>query len=335
MFTSDPSQHLTYTKEEKAEFSRFASYHDKEISDIFRGYFTSRWPERGILYHYTRPQGAIGILESQSVWASSAPWLNDRNEIHNGAHFLRLALSDYASKNDLSGIMAQFFSDSWKTPNYYDDIYISSFTEHQDASVFWLAPYCTEEDNNGKRVAGRGVAFGFHAEALIYGTRLNYQIFPCIYDDEKKIEMFSSAYRKCMEILHHHLNNGYKAAVVAECLVDIFYRNTLIYLPFFKNRTWRAEAEWRIVPHDFEQKVLKKKVVPNNPNRQIVELKWDQNPMPEERIPEIIKGRSLPIVEIVMGSEITDQEVRQICNLLEAKGYKDIPITQSQCDIRQ
>lgn len=335
MFIRDPSQHLNYTKEEMAEFSKFASYHGKEISDIFRGYLTSRLPDRGILYHYTRPQGAIGILESQSVWASPTPRLNDRNEIHNGADFLRLALSEYASKDDLSGIMARFFSASWKAPDSYDDIYVSCFTEHQDASVFWLAPYCMEEDNNGKRVAGRGVAFGFDAETLIYCTRLNYQIFPCIYDDEKKIELFSSAYHKCMEISHHHLNNGYKAGVVFKCLADIFYNNTLTYLPFFKNRTWRAEAEWRIVPHDFEQKVQKKKVAPNNPNRQIVELKWDQNPMPEERMPDIVKGMSLPIVEIVIGPEITDQEVEQICSLLETKGYKNIPITRSQCDIRQ
>lgn len=43
-----------------------------------------RWPSSQPIYHYTTPQGLLGIVQSHSIWASEAAGLNELDEIHKG-----------------------------------------------------------------------------------------------------------------------------------------------------------------------------------------------------------------------------------------------------------
>ena len=44
----------------------------KQIPDI---------PEDTIIYHYTSPEGILGIIESNSLWATDINYLNDSSEL--------------------------------------------------------------------------------------------------------------------------------------------------------------------------------------------------------------------------------------------------------------
>ena len=42
-----------------------------------------------ILYHYTTASGLVGILQSNRLWATSAIFMNDVNELNYGTKFIK------------------------------------------------------------------------------------------------------------------------------------------------------------------------------------------------------------------------------------------------------
>jgi len=66
--------------------------------------------ERGVVWHYTDARGALGIIESGSLWATSAAMLNDTDEFRHGLHLIatlwQQVSNDYVQANIVEGWLA-------------------------------------------------------------------------------------------------------------------------------------------------------------------------------------------------------------------------------------
>jgi len=117
------------------------------------------------VYHYTSAEGLKGILESKSLWATNAAYLNDFREIEEGINKIKSLKSSlkkyaetkleeiYAKHKNLPLAVAQKAMQSEKVhlANYFlqflwdiieknplDEIYTTSFTTEKDSLNHWL-----------------------------------------------------------------------------------------------------------------------------------------------------------------------------------------------------
>lgn len=103
-----------------------------------------------LLWHYTTPEGLLGILRSGEIFATGLPYLNDSTE---GSYMTELTLSE------LSQRMNSDMANAVQIP-------LASLAEHQPLAV---ACFCKHGDLLGQWRAyagGRGFAIGFDTNAL-------------------------------------------------------------------------------------------------------------------------------------------------------------------------
>ncbi len=102
-------------------------------------------PER--LYHYTDIHGLMGILESNSLWASAAYYLNDSSEIEYGCSLLLKELPHWVELNKGSkrfaarilAILYGVFSHPHSKLSRSSNIYVACFCEGDNLLSQWRA----------------------------------------------------------------------------------------------------------------------------------------------------------------------------------------------------
>lgn len=131
------------------------------------------------LYHYTNSSGLKGILESSSLWATDAEFLNDSQELQFGRTELCDALRTYAEN--------LFPSDRTPEsgPEYSRATIVRSavqYLEVGDVNVpvrterIYVTCFCPDSDLLSQwrgYASGGGYAIGFHSEALLDQGPLN------------------------------------------------------------------------------------------------------------------------------------------------------------------
>ena len=124
-----------------------------------------------ILYHYTAPEGLLGIIESRTLWATDAEFLNDAQELQFGRAELREALLRAAEELSAdSGAYDAAVSRATVMRSAADHLEPPGglWLEKQAHSVH-VACFCEAGDLlsqwRGYGQSG-GVAIGFRAEAL-------------------------------------------------------------------------------------------------------------------------------------------------------------------------
>jgi DUF2971 family protein len=120
------------------------------------------------LYHYTTPEGLMGIVKNQELWATSVFFLNDIAEFKHGIELGRDHLE-------------ALFNNTEKTKD--TTIYVCSFSEEPDDLSQWRA-YCPMG----------GFAIGFPKERLwkLAGHR-GYSFGGCIYSAKDKTQVITLA----------------------------------------------------------------------------------------------------------------------------------------------
>lgn len=189
-----------------------------------------------MLYHYSSSAGILGILESQSIWASTTDGLNDLKEIDHAADVLNHCFSNWlraSGRTDEERIKAI----SRKLLDHrgrFTGICVCSFSEDGDLLSQWRA-YGAD---------GRGISMGLNSillqrDANAAGLLLG----RCVYD-------YDSQYKVCSEFLQQLLNvfsvNWDECAIedgMAE-EVAVFLQTTGVFL---KHPAFKDEAEWRLV----------------------------------------------------------------------------------------
>jgi hypothetical protein len=185
------------------------------------------------LFHFTDCQGLIGILTTQTLYASLATSLNDASETKYAISRLRSRLTTGSVPlKHLNPARLLKHSDERNFSRDYR-AYICSFCGAAEA-VHWL--------HYGR--SGTGVALGF--ESLGLAVVNQFGLYPVIYDVEEQDKLVSAVIQLADEYAGEH-GARFKGGDLFEQLAVSYLR---LVAPRMKDPSFKAENEWRLFSNE-------------------------------------------------------------------------------------
>ena len=213
------------------------------------------------LFHYTSQAGLLGVLGTQSVWASHTSFLNDSSEC---LHAFDIAKDMAQSILDGDNYLDAF---SWELCRRLrllraPDFFITSFSEKPDLLSQWRG-YCP---------SGSGVCIGVDLNLLkVFCEDRGYRFERCIYDRDAlshKIQMLIDQCWKMFpapslsrpefvalstskaiaftEDYQDFISFG-GGQLEADSAIEWFCSELIQLAPLYKNEGFHEESEWRVV----------------------------------------------------------------------------------------
>lgn len=131
------------------------------------------------LWHYTTPEGLIGIIKSNSLWATDVSYLNDSTEFMHGINIARDIIKDRISSldGDEKKHLKRFDTDlSFIGPDHKRPVYVCSLSKAENELSQWRA-YCR----------GGGFSIGFPRQGLVGAIQdQHFELKECIYDESEQ-----------------------------------------------------------------------------------------------------------------------------------------------------
>lgn len=221
-----------------------------------------RMPATGVLYHYTTADGLKGIIENSELWASSAYFLNDPNEITYGCDLLKTVLDNWFTKAQAHGERNSFrsalvtelctvFGEDLLEKKIIGPIYLGCFCEDDNLLSQWRAYGPCGGYSIGFRVPTVetvSLGPGFRPEPNTYTAkwaRVEYekseQVKNCTAILDQMLAVLDSETANAIQTIDDHPFCGY--AAFAKAIKEILLEEILR----FKNEAFRVEKEWRII----------------------------------------------------------------------------------------
>lgn len=188
------------------------------------------------LSHYTSGLGLMGILDSQSIWATNIHQLNDAKEFRHAVGMAQEALRAEGKNGtprtmevvrELCGLLERSQALS---------VHVVSFSEDGDALSQWRGycpdgfGYCIEFDRNMLAEVAEGAGFSLRR---------------CVYDQAAQRAWLSRWAERCLKIaLKHTEPVDAETSLAEKCAPHI--TQLLLEAPFFKHHTFAEEREWRM-----------------------------------------------------------------------------------------
>lgn len=206
----------------------------------------------GSLYHYTKPEKLLSILEFGTIRFSNALFLNDKEEVTYSYRLIGTLIEEMPELNrDLFSKIKEHFYHRYKNIIDGDDssgnkyeYYTISFSTDNDNLTLW--------NNYSKGQTYTGYNIGFCKKDLI--ADMEKQGFPSVYGNiiynrntqltilKMIFEKWNKEFEKLSRARSSQKNNDKKLDVLFE-LIDIL---SVISL-FFKNPHFKDEKEYRII----------------------------------------------------------------------------------------
>ncbi len=222
-----------------------------------------RAPPAGLLFHYTTADGLKGIVEQNQLWATSAYFLNDSEEITYGYGLLKEVLDGWIARNPkaenslclgLARDLQRSFGQDLLNKDIVHPIYLACFCEEDNLLSQWRAYGQAGGYSLGFKVQQEGASQGVTPEPCVYTARwvkVDYdreqQVNKCRELLETVMPIFDNAETAgAIAALRFHGRLGYDALrkVVAEMLMEESLG--------FKNKAFEVEKEWRVVVRERE-----------------------------------------------------------------------------------
>jgi len=144
-------------------------------------------PTTEMLYHYTTPDGLIGILKTGTLWATNAFYLNDSSELIKGVGIAKGHLHDAskASNDPLKIARIKWLLNDIRnvgTPINKKSVFVCSLTTQNDQLSQWRA-YCR----------GGGYAIGFPLDQLRDFVQTQHcELQECVYGEAEQHTLMTS-----------------------------------------------------------------------------------------------------------------------------------------------
>ena len=193
---------------------------------------TRKPPDR--LYHYTSPEGLLGIVKRREIWATHTQYLNDVREF---SHAVRMAGEELERMMGLPGNaerhrVLQSMKDSLEGIESVN-VCVASFSEEGDSLSQWRA-YCGE---------ATGFSVGFSGEFLRSIIGDMFWLVPCQYADGVQKQFVKTLLKDVLiENQNRHLRDEADLPPGGNFLAYL-----MRYAPILKHRSFEDEREWRIV----------------------------------------------------------------------------------------
>ena len=217
------------------EVSFYEDYESTDLDKVLSQKIQSD-PKR-YLYHYTNQQGAYGILESKTLWASDPIFLNDAQEIRLGISALDKAFKKIKNEKhkDCERVrrahlwLTEIKDEQGKVSKELTlgRAYTVSFTTKADDLSQWRG-----------YGGAAGVALGFEL-TLLEGALPKPFFAPIIYGDEETFtNLLYEDILYTLENLKHADSIDYTEALITRYAT---------FLPLIKHKAFKDEDEWRMV----------------------------------------------------------------------------------------
>ena len=191
------------------------------------------------LYHYTSPEGLLGIIKNKSIWATNVRYLNDSKELFEASDIAKELLDEIIEDRDYfdcRGLMQEMKEQVGTAASRY---YVCSFSEDADSLSQWRA-YCPPSG---------GYALGIPSYQLAsLAKERGWYFVKCVY----KRGLAKSIIK---EVIFSFLNdfrsktdrpNSENSKLVTETAI-----NFQIYIAkiggIIKNDAFQKEQEWRLI----------------------------------------------------------------------------------------
>jgi hypothetical protein len=193
------------------------------------------------LWHYTSPEGLLGIAKTAQIWGSHAYWLNDAQEQEIARGFARQFLDHAIQTGNYSDSDERHRLDEMRKhgtpPQPNKQAFSVSFSAKADELSQWRA-YCPD---------AAGYAIGFpsvHLRAV--GEEQGFYLGPCVYNTDP------DAYQIVAEIVSYHrqawqLARSGSLVQATETATRGLYEDLGRWGPLFKHFSFSDEQEWRLI----------------------------------------------------------------------------------------
>lgn len=193
------------------------------------------------LYHYTSIDSLIGIVSSNSLWATEIKYLNDAEEFRYFTDLLRQKTLVYDASGNEVEIEANNQLRSWIRDWFVNGalVFTTSFTEKGNVLSQWRG-YCDH---------GKGVSLGFDPEAIMAcADGASFRLGRCIYDSKRHHSLATEVVDRLVKAAVKIGPDPTKA--VSQCYYGTFEvaaTDIIRIAVLTKHPAFAEEEEWRCV----------------------------------------------------------------------------------------
>ena len=216
---------------------------------------TLHYESRHALYHYTSPEGLLGILKNRKIWFTESSCLNDESEGKYIYEILKENLEDNNFNRDFVNLVY-----SWVLDNHLDeeresnyqgekDLYlICSFSTDNDALPLWNY-YTKTPSSRGYNIAFSPMKLDFAIRDKWGDSLLGWYFYQVIYNRKTQNHIVSDLLNLSNQIWENNKRNF----VMCENIVQ-WLRFTFERIRYgFKHPAFESEKEIRIILRMQEQ----------------------------------------------------------------------------------
>lgn len=225
----------------------------KILSPSVQAYLKTPVPDQ--LWHYTTISGMHAILETGEMYATDARFLNDREELVHSAKYADMVIQNQPYSQAVVDCVRQhvtrWFGVFLSLRNPYRN-YVTCFTSRKDDLSQWRA----------YSLGSTGASVGLDLRG-VYGAG---SLAPCIYRDEDKRRLLSDSFEEMFKVSEMHFRTDPALLLEPDAIMPVelatkfpwaeknmkLASSRLMFpimrlLPLFKDSSFEAENEWRIV----------------------------------------------------------------------------------------
>ncbi|MEH6824747.1 MAG: DUF2971 domain-containing protein [Motiliproteus sp.] len=198
------------------------------------------------LYHYTSAEGIIGIIESDSMWATDVSYLNDSSEVKHSLRVFENIILD-KEKEPLSDVAMEFLNQAKQNFNPF----IGAFTPY-------ILCFCCDNDLlsqwRGYANSGGGYCIGLSGQAINRSSINNvdprkFKLIPVVYDENRQYDEMKELLDdicNSLDKITHGISPSLGMAAILSCLCELKYHLSTM-LCTYKNNSFSEENEWRLI----------------------------------------------------------------------------------------
>jgi len=286
------------------------------------------------LFHYTGAAAIRGILQSGTVWASGAQYMNDWMEVVYGYDIVMNGLRDLLDNRKVSGrsrtVLHRVLRLMDEPDSPFIDAYFASFCEKGNLLSQWRAYAGTQ-------------GFAIEFDPLVVKRQLtlttkaparNLRLAKIEYDPQKQQQSFRELIDEVRETIGNTSTHADRNALIPT-LVEFSRMVLSSWAATVKHPGFEEEQEWRVIFQPLmtaDEKYLS--TTEFNVRLEGPEFVTHVEFMPDKKILGK-RGHLLPIKSIVCGPNVTMRSAKRAIEiLLRNNGYEGVEIRKSEIPAR-
>jgi hypothetical protein len=271
------------------------------------------FPKNKHIYHYTTASGLLGILQSQTIWATETSYLNDSQEVKYGVDLALGELTKLSEENNAKGEreFIRVVSQDLQTFGTHE-FFVSCFCEDGDLLSQW----------KGYSDFGAGFSIGLDIEnysnSLTMLSNSPIRIKKVVYEPEiqKRIlwDEFIATLGVFDDWIERYPSNKTNIIMAAAVGLVAYIKLQLVR---FKAPAFSEEQEWRIIYYPLIQSVSEYK--------KLIKFRTAEN-----RIIPYLEFPFPTSSKIIMGPKIDRESARKAINLISHSATHRPEVSESK-----